>query len=183
MPDSSFSQANTNQSKLEALPTLPFPPSKPVKTVGLSWPISLQDAQMIERSTVGQSCNSKWLILSRFPLTVSNFQRLAYRTRNAQGLYSSLFAGSKLDNIPAICHGRRNESSALQAYCDEKASSGSPVHVRSCGTALHVQYRYQGASPDAMVFDETEGNIRSLVCWRSNAHSQRFKRVYPLEML
>ena len=91
--DSSHPQANTNQSKLGALPPLPFPPSKPVKIVGLSWPISLQDAQMIERSTVGQSCNSKWLNLRRYTLTASNFHRLAHRTRNAQGLCSNILDG------------------------------------------------------------------------------------------
>lgn len=70
-----------------------------------------------------------------------------------QSLLRTLFDGPSLDHSKAIQHGKKNESVAVEAYKAFKLRQRRPVDVRPCGIALHLQYRYIGASPDGMVRD------------------------------
>lgn len=146
-----------------SMPALPLPGREVDCSGGFTWPIALIDAQMLERETVGQATNAKWLQYHKSTLTASNFWRLCHRQKNPESMVAGVFDGPSLDHVPAIRHGRDFEDVALQAYMECKTKEGHPVDIRRCGLALYPQAQFIGASPDGMVFDATASPCFGLV--------------------
>lgn len=146
---------STSTDPSSKFPPLPLPSKVQPMLDGLALPISLRDAQHIERQTIGQAGNAEWLRLHKSTLTASNFWRIGHSGRGADSLLRSIFDGPALDHVPAIAHGRAHEKEAVERYVADKRTSGTPVRVRGCGLVLSTQHRYIGASPDGVVFDKS----------------------------
>ena len=121
----------------------------------LEWPIDLHEAQLLERKTVGQSLNAAWCHLHTFVLTSSRFKTVIWSKVPTEKLLLSLFARQNIEHVASIQHGRKYEGAAIKEYTSRKSAEGTPVVVRQCGMASHTQFRFLGASPDGMVFDQT----------------------------
>eukprot|EP00117_Sycon_ciliatum_P002283 scpid62346/ scgid1957/ len=144
-------------------PPLPLPARKEPTSMGLVWPCSLQDAQALERRTIGQSSNKEWMDRHMYTLTASNFRRIVHCKTGQEKLLTSLFNQRSLSHIPAIRHGKQHERDAVTKYQSVKSAGGQPVSVRDCGLAVDPMYQYIGASPDAMVFDRSAHPVYGLL--------------------
>ena len=69
--------------------------------------------------------------------------------------FDSIFKQDDIGHLPAIAHGRVNESHAVQLYVDKMQADGRHVAVQECGLCLHQEYRFLGASPDRVVYDNS----------------------------
>ena len=69
--------------------------------------------------------------------------------------FDSIFKQDDIGHLPAIVHGRVNESHAVQLYVDKMQTDGRHVAVQECGLCLHQEYRFLGASPDRVVYDNS----------------------------
>lgn len=140
---------------MKKFPPLPLPSKTECSPVGLVWPCSLQEAQSLERRTIGQSSSKVWMERHMYTLTASNFHRILHCTTGQEKLLSSLFDQQSLQNVPAIRHGKAHEQQAVEKYKSVKSSAGQPVFLRNCGLVLDTVYKYIGASPDGLVFDRS----------------------------
>ena len=77
--------------------------------------------------------------------------------------FDSIFKQDDIGHLPAIVHGRVNESHAVQLYVDKMQADGRHVAVQECGLCLHQEYRFLGASPDRVVYDNSTVDSFSLL--------------------
>ena len=118
--------------------------------------ISTDEAHHIQRATVGQVSNALWLKLHTYTMTSSNFKKIISRkSAYTIAFFDSIFKQSGIGHLPAIVHGRANESLAAQLYVDKMTADGRPVAIQKCGLCLHQDYRFLGASPDRVVYDSS----------------------------
>lgn len=118
--------------------------------------ISTEEAQHIQQSTVGQASNALWLELHGSTITSSNFKKVVSRqSAYTIEFFNSIFKQRDIGLLPAIAHGRVNESHAAQLYVETMKADGRPVAIQECGLCLHQQYRFLGASPDRVVYDNS----------------------------
>ena len=68
-------------------------------------PISLKDAQDIERQTRGQRNDPTWLKYHTTTVTSSSFKKVAKAKKWTDSLLNDLFSVSDLGRVPAIKHG------------------------------------------------------------------------------
>ena len=118
------------------------------------WPIDLAAAQTLEQQTSLQREDAQWRVLHQYTITSSNFKRVLKCKTGQDGLLKLMFDGAPLGNVQAIAHGQQYEQQAISAYKAAKSKDDQPVQVRSCGLVLHLKYKFLGASPDGLVFDE-----------------------------
>ena len=137
-------------------PALPFKETDSVKDLlSEECPISLKDAQDIERQTRGQRNDPTWLKYHTTTVTSSSFKKVAIAKKWTDSLLNDLFSVSDLGRVPAIRHGIEYEEIARKAYSQKMASDGRRVYVQPAGLVLHTRFQFIGASPDGIVFDES----------------------------
>ena len=147
-------QANSKADASAKFPPLAPPGKEPVLD-GEPAPITLRDAQSIERQTISQATKAEWLRLHTSTLTASNFWRIGHCGTGIDGLLCYMFNGPVLDLVPAILYGRAHEKDAVACHSADKTSSGTSVRIQDCGLVLSTDYRYIRASPDGVVFDKS----------------------------
>ena len=113
--------------------------------------ISEDRVKYIESSTTGQSKNKIWKQERCKRLTASNFGRICKATNrtNFNNLADSLTVMKDI-KTSAILHGRKYESIALAKY-ESECGRGT----RQCGIFVSSSHPYIGASPDAVIDDQT----------------------------
>ena len=110
--------------------------------------ISLDAAQHIQQST-GWSC-----IHALLPLRIS--RRLLVVSLLIPWSFSAQSTTQHdIGHVPAIHHGRVNESHAAQLYVEKQKDEGRPVVIQECGLCLHQECRFLGASLDRIVYDNS----------------------------
>jgi len=123
---------------------------------GGQYTISTDEAHHIQQVTVGQASNALWLELHGSTITSSNFKKVISRqSAYTPSFFDSIFKQNDIGHLPAIAHGRVNESHAVQLYLDKMQADGRHVAVQECGLCLHQEYRFLGASPDRVVYDNS----------------------------
>ena len=114
--------------------------------------ISLDEAQHIQQSTVGKASNARWLELHACTITSLNFKKIISRqSAYTMEFFSSIFHQHDIGHVPAIHHGRVNESHAAQLYFEIKNDEGRPVVIQECGLCLHQEYRFLDPPPQTIL--------------------------------
>ena len=110
--------------------------------------ISAERIAMIERSTRQQSMHALWMQERSKRITASNFGRIVKATDRVDmsALLNSLLRPRKLDNVPAIKHGRKYEYVALAAYSKQTGQT-----VVGCGLFICPTNSFLAATPDGLV--------------------------------
>ena len=102
----------------------------------------------LERETIGQSTNEKWIAARRFMLTASNFGP-ACRWKDSISCIPTvqriLYSKPEPENI-AVQHGILQEKVAL-----EKLRDVYEEPIEECGIFIDKEYSFLGASPDALI--------------------------------
>ena len=111
--------------------------------------ISPEKCTEVEMNTRLQALSSKWSEV-RLRLTASNFGTICKATdkRDKIALARSLTERKDL-KTPAILHGRKYESVAVEHYCKKYDLTASV-----CGFFISDEYPMLGASPDRVVGDQ-----------------------------
>ena len=127
-------QASDNSIQFLVLPLV----CKSIAETSLHGPhsISLDEAQHIQQSTVGQASNVRWLELHACTIISLNFKKIISRqSAYTMEFFSSIFEQHDIGHVPAIHHGRVNESHAAQLYFEIKNDEGSLLSFRSVAYA------------------------------------------------
>ena len=114
----------------------------------------------IEQSTREQSRSSLWHSVRRYRITASYFGSIFRRklTTSPQSLVLQIL-GAKPFTSAATEWGKRNETVALEEYQKFQHNSGHPgLYYCPSGFVIAEKYPFLGASPDAVVYDETNAN-------------------------
>ena len=77
--------------------------------------------------------------------------------------FDSIFKQDDIDHLPAIAHCHVNESHAVQLYVNKIQANGRHVAVQECGLSLHREYRFLGASPDRIVYNNSTVDVFCLL--------------------
>jgi hypothetical protein len=119
--------------------------------------VSVEQRDLIEKTTRGQSDNDTWFTERKHRLTASMFGQIAKRRKNSK--WSTLvqtFLYSKPFTNKAVQYGKVNEKNAIHTYCERTGEK-----VSDCGLFVHLEYGYLGASPDGLT---DSGGIIEVKC-------------------
>lgn len=113
--------------------------------------ITTEEVAEIEKETRGQATSRKWHETRTYRLTASRFGEICKSTerRNKQALADSYTVIKDL-NAPALRHGRKYESVAVEQYELQTQSKTLP-----CGIFVSQEHPFLAASPDRIVDDHT----------------------------
>lgn len=114
--------------------------------------VTAENVTHIEKETIGQSRNPKWLSERKYRITASNFGPVL-KAIERDTFPPSLFARVSgtvwnLDNVKPIVWGRENEGNAIKCF-----SEAMGFTIQECGLWLH-ESGMLGASPDGIVVGE-----------------------------
>nr|CAI5844448.1 unnamed protein product [Callosobruchus analis] len=120
----------------------------------------------IERSTIGQSSNARWIQERAIRLTASNFGKICkMRSRTSPiNTIKHLLYGNFIGNN-ATTYGKESELRAIKDF--EKIMN---LNVSQCGFFVDEEHFYLGASPDGLV---CEHDIPEIKCPYSIVKIQR----------
>lgn len=126
--------------------------------------LSIEEVQMLEEHTRGQSNNTSWKshrtgritasIIHRVNTKVHTLQRNQDSTTTVIPLVKQLISESSSENmyIPAIQYGKKMEDEACNAYIKElHRLNHKDIDVSSCGLFVSQKMFFIGASPDRLV--------------------------------
>ena len=89
---------------------------------------------------MGQASNTLWLELHGSTITSSNFKKV-FRWQSAYTLFfDSMIKQDNIGHLPAIAHGKVEESHAGQLYVNKMQANGRNDAVQECGLCLHQVY-------------------------------------------
>jgi hypothetical protein len=123
-------------------------------------PLTQEEVNVIEMSTVGQSDNPAWLHQRKARITASNFYRVSTRmdtiekdeNTDPQKLIDSLLGiNAPSENIYALKYGRNMEAVAKHKYLAHFKKEHKDTSYRECGLFICQDKPYLGASPDLLV--------------------------------
>lgn len=111
--------------------------------------ITREEVVNIDRETLGQSSNAKWMKHRQYRITASNFYSFIVNTLEPSAklrhMYYSSFKSVSTD------HGNKFEGHVRVLYCKAMHEKGNNVTVNEVGLKVSQPYPYLGASLDGLV--------------------------------
>ena len=118
-----------------------------------------EQAAKIEKETRGQINNPRWKDERQWRLTASRFGEICRSTpaRDFDKLAEEIYNPPNIDHVPAICHGRIYEQTAIDAFMAKfhrPPMAKTEKEVKGCGIFIDPRFPYLGASPDGTITGE-----------------------------
>jgi hypothetical protein len=134
--------------------------SATVQTLKHSANITHSEILQIEKNTRDQSSSDTWFDERHKRLTSSNFGAVVKRRKKIfpKSLLNKIQNQSKQAKCPEPCQwGKDKEGKAIIEYCKFKNNERRGINVCSkCGFVVNIEFPWLGASPDFLIFDQTE---------------------------
>lgn len=120
--------------------------------------VTLEQRNLIEFQTRGQTDNELWFKERKFRITASNFGLIVKRRESSKWskLVDTFLYENKNFETSATRYGKNNEQKAIKAY-EEKTGE----EVTECGLFVDLKYGFLGASPDGVT---KSGGIIEVKC-------------------
>ncbi|XP_062588918.1 uncharacterized protein LOC134250551 isoform X2 [Saccostrea cucullata] len=126
------------------------------------FPTTMQDAEKIEKETVGQANCETWFKERRERLTASQFGKICKRKKAVNDAFlKDIFpASNKNFSTSATRYGQGNENAAKKKYLE----SFQERHIHDCGLVINPDFPYLAASPDGKVCFKGETGVLEVKC-------------------
>ena len=133
--------------------------------------VTNEEAEFLQKVTIGQSDCTAWHEHRKGRLTASHFHVVCRHVDAASQVYPKSIVKrimqyySSAQNVPALKWGRDNEDRARNEYIKFTKGKHNNLAVRPSGLVIHPNYPLLGASPDGFVCcDCCESRVLEIKC-------------------